>query len=287
MNRPEIELKKERDFSDVFNASFSFITQEIGRLVKVIALYAGVPVIIAVVMSAYYTQDAINSVFQVMGGDFSDAAPDMGLVLLTTMIGLLAQLFIAGLVPAYLGKYEEKGKAGFTADDVWQRFLKHFGAIIGYSILSLLLIIVGAVFLVIPAIYLSVPLAFVLYVKVIENRDLGSTFSRCFQLIRNNWWRTFGILIVAYIIIAIISWLFTVPAIIVGVIEGFMVGSGQQEAIDSSSLAVVLTSIFGGLGQYILYPVLYIIIGFQYYTLREEKDRDTLMGKVSAINEDD
>lgn len=287
MNRPDIELKKERDFSDVFNASFAFISQEIGRLAKVIALYAGVPVIIAVVMSAYYTPDAVNFVFQVMEGDISDAGPDMSLVMLTTIIGLLAQLFIAGLVPAYLGKYEEKGKSGFTAGDVWQHFFKHLGVIIGYTMLSFLLLMVGAMLLFIPAIYLLVPLSFVLYVKVIENRDLSSTFSRCFQLIRNNWWRTFGILILAYIIIAIISWLFTVPAMIVGAIEGFLVGSGQQAAFNSNSLAVILSSIFGGLGQYILYPVLYIIIGFQYYTLREEKDRDTLMGKVSAINEEE
>jgi len=222
-----------------------------------------------------------------MEGGLSDAAPDMSLVFLTILFGLLAQLIIAGLVPAYMVKYEEEGKYGFSADDVWQRFLRHFGAIIGYSILSLLLIIAGTIFLIIPAIYLFVPLTFVLYVKIIENRSLGATFSRCFQLIRNNWWRTFGILILAYIIIGIISWLFSVPAIIVSAIEGFMVGSGQQETVNSNSLAFIVSSIFGGLGQYILYPVLYVIIGFQYYTLREETDRDTLMGKVSAINQDE
>jgi hypothetical protein len=60
MNKQEIELKKYRDFTDVFNASFAFISQELKRLFQVIGLYAGIPVIIAVIMNAYYTQELIS-----------------------------------------------------------------------------------------------------------------------------------------------------------------------------------------------------------------------------------
>lgn len=286
MKKPEIELKKERDFSDVFNASFAFITQEIKRLFRVVVLYAGVPIILAAIMSAFYTQDSLSSVFFIIDGSAPEE-PDMGLMGLTVLFGLLAQLFIAGLVPAYLGEYEEKGKSGFTADDVWKRFVRHLGAVIGYSLLSFLIIIVGFLLFVIPGIYLSVPLSFILYVKIIEDRNFSSTFSRSFQLVSSNWWVSFGIILLAYLILAVIGGLFSFPAMIVAGIEGFMVGSGQQEASQSNSLALIITSIIGGLGQYILYPVLYIIIAFQYYNLREQKDRDTLLDKVSAINENE
>lgn len=286
MKKPEIELKKERDFSDVFNASFAFITQEIKRLFRVVVLYAGVPIILAAIMSAFYTQDSLSSVFFIIDGSAPEEL-DMGLMGLTVLFGLLAQLFIAGLVPAYLGEYEEKGKSGFTADDVWKRFVRHLGAVIGYSLLSFLIIIVGFLLFVIPGIYLSVPLSFILYVKIIEDRNFSSTFSRSFQLVSSNWWVSFGIILLAYLILAVIGGLFSFPAMIVAGIEGFMVGSGQQEASQSNSLALIITSIIGGLGQYILYPVLYIIIAFQYYNLREQKDRDTLLDKVSAINENE
>ncbi len=284
MNKPEIELKRERDFSDVFNASFAFISQEIKRLGKVIVLYAGIPIIIVVIMSTFYAQDTMTSVFEIMNQQGVVTSPDGSIIFLSILFGFLAQLFIAGLVPSYLGEYEEKGRSGFSADDVWQRFLKNLGAIIGYSILAFLIIGVGVAFLIIPGIYLSVPLAFLLYVKIIENRSLGATFSRSFQLIRNNWWKTFGILILAYLIIAIIGGLLSVPAMIVAGIEGFLVGSGQQETMNGDSLAFVITTFLGGLGQYLLYPVLYVIIAFQYYALREQKDQDYLMEKVSAIN---
>ncbi|PWE01110.1 hypothetical protein [Marinilabilia rubra] len=286
-NRPEIELKRERDFSDVFNASFAFLSQEIKRLTRVVAMYAGVPVIIAIIMSAYYTQDTFSTMFQVMSGTNVSTIPDPMLIFLTIVISFLATIFLAGLIPAYMGEYEEKGKNGFGAEDVWKRFARHFGAIIGFSILGSIIVTVGFFLLIIPGIYLSVPMAFLLFVKVIEDKNLGDTFSRCFQLVRNNWWITFGIIILAYIIISIVSWLFSVPALIVGGIQGFLVGSGEQEAFQTDSLAFILTTVISGLGQYILYPVLYIIIAFQYYSLREQKDRDTLMGKVSAINEEE
>lgn len=284
-NRPEIELKCERDFSDVFNASFAFLSQEIKRLTRVIALYAGVPIIISVVMSTYYTQDTFSSLFQIMGGGGGAAIPNPMPLFLTIVISFLVTIFLAGLIPAYMGEYEEKGKNGFGAEDVWKRFIRHIGAIIGFSILGSIIVTVGFFLLIIPGIYLSVPMAFLLFVKVIEDKNLGDTFSRCFQLVRNNWWITFGIIILAYIIISIVSWLFSVPALIVGGIQGFLIGTGEQDAIQTDSLAFILTSVISGLGQYILYPVLYIIIAFQYYSLREQKDRDTLMGKVSAINE--
>ena len=285
-SKPEIELKRERDFSDVFNASFVFLSQELKRLFKVVALYAGVPIIISVIMSAYYTQNTFSSFIQVFNGNPTSALPNPLLIFLTMVMSFLATIFLAGLIPAYMGEYEEKGKDGFSAEDVWRRFARHFGAIIGYSLLGSLIVGFGFIFLLIPGIYLSVPMAFILFVKVIEDKDLGDTFSRCFGLVRNNWWLTFGIIILAYIIISVVSWLFTVPTMIVAAIQGFLVGTGEQEAIRTDSLPFILSTIFSGLGQYIIYPVLYIIVAFQYYSLREQKDRETLMGKVSAINED-
>jgi hypothetical protein len=145
---------------------------------------------------------------------------------------------------------------------------------------------IGFLFLIIPGIYLMVPFTFVLYVKVIEDKDLGDTLSRCFQLVKSRWWATFGIIILAYLIISVVGWLFSIPTMIVAGIEGFTAVSGG-EAVDGSSLGIILSTVFAGLGQYILYPVLYIIIAFQYYTLREQKDRSSLMDRISSITEEE
>ncbi len=287
MNRPDIQLKKERDFSDVFNASFAFLTSEFSRLFRTVVLYAGVPIIIAVVMSTFYTQNVFASVFQTIETGSASEFFDPWMVFLSGVAGFIAQIFIAGLLPAYMGEYLDKGQSGVVPVEVWQRFLAHFPAIVGYSLLSGLIIAVGFMFLVLPGIYLFVPMSFILFVKVVENKDFSSTFSRCFQLVSNNWWITLLILILTYLIIMIISGLFSMPAVIVGIIQGILVGSGQHGAGDSTSLAFVITTIVSGIGKYLLYPVLYIVIGFQYFSLREQKDRDHLMAKVSEINEEE
>ena len=287
MNKQEIELVKYRDFSDVFNGSFAFMSQELKQLIRVFGLYAGVPVIISVILSALYMQDTFSTIFETINnGGAPVGGPNPVLILLTIIVSFVAQVFIMGLVPAYLGEYEDKGRDGFTAADVWNRFARHFGAIIGYSIITGLLMFIGFLFLIIPGIYLMVPFTFVLYVKVIEDKDLGDTLSRCFQLVKSRWWATFGIIILAYLIISVVGWLFSIPTMIVAGIEGFTAVSGG-EAVDGSSLGIILSTVFAGLGQYILYPVLYIIIAFQYYTLREQKDRSSLMDRISSITEEE
>jgi TRAP-type C4-dicarboxylate transport system permease large subunit len=208
-------------------------------------------------------------------------------MVLTFVFSVVAQLFVAGLIPAYMAEYETKGKDGFQADDVWQRFAGYFAGIAGYGILSSLIVIVGFLVLFFPGVYLSVPMAFVLYVLVIEDRKGKSLFKRSFGLVRNQWWKTFGIILLAYLILAIVAGLFSLPSVIVGAVEGFLVGSGQKESMEPNSLAIILTTIFSGLGQYLLYAGLYVVIAFQYYSLREQKDGDRLMEKVSAIKEDE
>lgn len=286
MNKPEIELLKYRDFTDVFNASFAFISQEFKRFGMAMLMYAGIPVLLAIIMSVFYARDTMSTVFEVLNG-VSNMGPSPSLIILAILLSFVAQIFIYGLVPAYLGEYEEKGRSGFTIADVWSRFVRHLGAIIGYSILSGIMISIGFMFLIFPGIYLMVPLSFILYVKIIENKDFSDTFSRCFQLVKNRWWSTFGILILAYIIVAIVNWLFSVPSLIVGGVQGYLIASGAQESLDGNSLAMILSTVFSGLGQYILQPVLFIIIGFQYYTLREQKDRSSLMDRISSITSED
>lgn len=286
MNKQAIELKQDRDFSDVFNAAFAFITQEFKQLFKVIALYAGLPIILAVIMNVYFVQDYMTAFMQVIQGSNSvdNNVTSGSLILLTIFFSIIATLFISGLVPAYMGEYEEKGKGNFSSIDVWKRFIRNLGAIFGYSFVVGIIVLFGMFLFFIPGIYFLVPLSLILYIKIIEGNGFRRTFSRSFKLIRKRWWVTFGVIILAYIIIAIVGALFSFPAMIMTGIEGFLYSRNQIDGEIGKSIGVILTNIIGNLGQYLVYPALYIIIGFQYYSLREQKDREVLLNKVSAIN---
>ncbi len=48
---------------------------------------------------------------------------------------------------------------------------------------------------------------------------------------------------------------------------------------------MIVVSLIGTLGQFIMYPIILIGIGVQYYNLREQKDNDSLLKKVAEMNE--
>jgi hypothetical protein len=284
MTQPEVVLEKERDFSEVFNASFSFLTQEIKGLIKVLALYGGIPIIGVVIFSAFYTQNVMSSVFGAMQGMNQGVMPNVFLIILAVLLSSLLYVFLSGLTSAYLVVYLQKGRNGFLHEEVWSLFVNKLGAIIVYSLVSGILTVFAFVFLVIPGIFVSVPLSFVVMVTVAEDKGMSGTLSRCFQLVKNNWWKTLGILLVAYLIISTLGFLFSVPAMIIGAVKGFLTASGKG-AGDIKTTGVVLATVVGELGKYLIYPIFFVVTGIQYFNLKEQKEMSGLHRKVAAISE--
>ncbi len=284
MTQPEVVLEKERDFSEVFNASFSFITQEIKGLIKVLALYGGIPIIGVVIFGAFYTQNVMSSVFGAMQGMNQDVMPNVFMIILAVLLSSLLYVFLSGLTSAYLVVYLQKGRNGFLHGEVWSLFVRKLGAIIVYSLVSGIITVFAFIFLLIPGIFVSVPLSFVVMVTVAEDKGLSGTLSRCFQLVKNNWWKTLGILLVAYLIISTLGFLFSVPAMIIGAVKGFLTASGKG-AGDINTTGVVLATVVGELGQYLIYPIFFVVTGIQYFNLKEQKEMSGLHRKVASISE--
>ncbi len=284
MSQPDVILEKKRDFSEVFNASFSFLAQEIKGLLRVIALYAGLPIIVVVIYSAFYTQNVMQSIVSVVEGMNQPVQTSLFMMFVTVLLSALLHIFLSGLTSAYLAVYFQIGRGGFRIEEVWSLFIRKLGVIIGYSFVAGILAFFGFIFFLIPGIFISVPFSLIVMVAVVEDRGLGSALSRCFQLVKSNWWVTFGILIVASLIISTLGFLFSMPAVMIGAVKGFLTASGKETG-DLNSTGVVIATVIGQLGQYLIYPIFYLIIGIQYFNLREQKDMDTLHQKVSAISE--
>ncbi len=284
MTQHDVILEKKRDFSEVFNASFSFLAQEFKGLLKVIALYAGLPIIAVVIYSAFYTQNVMQSIVSMVEGMNQAAPPNFAMMFVTMLLTALLYSFLSGLTSAYLAVYLRKGRGGFRIEEVWSLFIRKLGAIIGYSFVGGILMFFGFIFFLIPGIFLSVPLSLIVMVTVVEDKGLGGTLSRCFHLVKSNWWVTFGILIVAYLIISTLGFLFSMPAVIIGAVKGFLTASGKEVG-DMNSTGIVLATVVGQLGQYLIYPIFFVVTGIQYFNLKEQKDMDALHEKVSAISE--
>lgn len=282
MNKPLVVLEKERDFTDVINATFSFISQEFKLLMTVVLLYAGIPIVLAAIPAAIYSEDSLSNVIMAFQGQGTPQQPDFGMIFLVNGLMIIAVSIMAGIIAAYLALYSEKGQGAFTAGDVWNKFVSKLGTFILFTVVSTLIIIFGVALCLIPGIYLMVPLSMGITAIYVEGTDFGATFDRCFKIVKDNWWITFALILVVGLIVMILGGLFSLPAMMIVLVEGVTAATSDDPA-EVNSMAVIVTTVVGTIGQYLLYIISYVSIGVQFFNLKERKDQTSLFKKVSEI----
>ncbi len=131
--------------------------------------------------------------------------------------------------------------------DIQGAFERAFGNI-GNLLLGFLLTVlsVGAGFLglIIPGIYISIQLVFVLYVITIEGDSAIDAMKSSWNLVKGRWWAVFGSLLVPTLCIMVPM---LIGAMILGVIAGLTFGKGG---------GMVLGSLLGGILGLLVTPLL-------------------------------
>ena len=98
--------------------------------------------------------------------------------------------------------------------------LQHLGSLLVLTLLSTVAIFFGFFLCLIPGIFLAVAFTLDVPVLFLEGKKGSSALQRSMELVKDNWWRTFGILIVTGIIGGVVGGLlsavFAIPANFVG-----------------------------------------------------------------------
>ena len=139
------------------------------------------------------------------------------------------------VVALYMKLSDENGLSP-TAADIWRLFGKYFFRVAIFSLLEGIVVFAGFIFCVLPGIYLMVVLFPYPFVIVNEDKSIGETFSRCFELIKENFWNSLGIYIVAGLISSVCS-------MVIGLVLGIFIGVGSYFSTkEISSTAAIVTS---------------------------------------------
>ncbi|MCE3281671.1 MAG: hypothetical protein K0Q66_408 [Chitinophagaceae bacterium] len=280
MAQQKIYLRKVRDFGENLGDTFQFLRQEFKPLMKNFLLIAGVFLLAAAIVSAIY-QTQLWSVFDRIGtgngqpGDIFGAI-FTGSYFLIIFLGVAASVAMNLTIACYFKLYD-LDETSPSLEAVWEEFRKHFFPALGLMILIWLLIVVGLVFCIVPGIYLMVVFAPAIMIMVNEDASIGETFSRCFALVKENFWLSFAVYLVAYLIYAF-------SAGVIGMILGLMVGVGSYVSTGGdmqSSMATVsaITNVFG----YCFYVIFAISVGLNYYSLTERMDGTGIMRKLDTL----
>jgi hypothetical protein len=180
--------------------------------------------------------------------------------LITRLIGILLVLLVLAacfraISAAYLG---ERASAGESL-----RFaVTRLPALLGAYFLVAFSVVLGFIVLVIPGIYLGVALSVVFPALLFERLGPGGAYRRSFSLVKGNWWRTFGTLLLTFLILVVLT------AALGGGL-GALLGAA---APGDEALAAVFLTLLNILLAIILYPVAAAILTVLYYDLRVRKE---------------
>jgi hypothetical protein len=171
-------------------------------------------------------------------GDVFDPGPLLAL-LAGLVISGLASLVLTGMLTVVVGE----AVLGRPIDlgEVWRRVRPRIGSLIGAAILVFLTVLLGAIALILPGIYLAVGLAFTTPALILEGQSVTTAMGRSRELVKGDWWRVFGILILASIIASIVGGVISLPFVAAsGGGNAFRLG---VEPVHLSTLALAVQAI--------------------------------------------
>ncbi len=286
MNNKYIEFKKKRELGDILSDTFAFLRQEGKSLFSVLIKTCGIPFVLLLLASAYYTYASSNLFDTVSIGNgqmFNSGAMIISLLLmLAALLAFYGLLF--GSVLHYLKAYiDNKGTVDYS--NVVQGVKKDFGSILGLGALSGIIIFFGFMLCILPGIYLYVPMSLVFSILVFRNVSVSDAISESFQLVKNEWWITFATLFVLGVIIWVISMVFSIPALMYTFSKTFTAASEGTYADPSAMIDWVFIALntISSAAQYVLYVITAIATAFIYFNLNERKYATGALEQIDSL----
>lgn len=277
-----MQLLQERDFGQKINASFEFLKLNFKPLMVAMLYIAGPVSLIAGVAGGVYQSNMFSELGDIQSGNpfLQNFATTFTIpYFIYAILIVIASVFASLTVYGYVLEYEKRGGnvPAITPVDVWERVKENIVAYIGYSIVLMFIVIFACLFLIVPGIYIGVCLSLIYFVFMRENLGFGDAMSRCFYLIKDKWWSTFGLIIVMTFIQSIISYVFQIPSMIFMVLKMFHI-------LDAGTTVVAtVTSMIGTLGSILTSSLVNLGIVFQYYNLIERREGHGIMNAINSI----
>ncbi len=280
-----IQLFKQRDFGEKINVTFQYVSENYRTLGMALLYIVGPVAVVAGIASGVAQSNILRLSTESAGGQPADPMAAFRLMAqfmsptfwLAGLFGLLANVAVILTTYAHMRGYERKNGLPISVANVWAEVQPVIGRGIVISLLGSIITGVAMLFLVIPGIYIAVVLSLALAVTSFEGTTFGQTWDRCFKLIRDKWWSTFGLIVVTSIIVSVIGLVFALPSGLVALLVGAKI------LPDVSTVWLVIANVIAIIGRTLLNAVIYLAIGFQYTNLVERQEGRGLISAIDSI----
>ncbi|WP_299256872.1 hypothetical protein [uncultured Aquimarina sp.] len=288
MNNNYVEFKKKRELGEILTDVFAFLRTNIKPLFSVLVKTSGIVFIVMLLAIGYYTHASshIMDPFNIGG---NSQIFNSGTVIIAALVMLISVLLFYGLVFGtvlhYIKVYIDNVGI-INQQTVVDGVKKDLGNIIGLSILSTIMMIVGFMLCVIPAIYLYVPLSLIYPILIFRKPGVFDCIGESFELVKNEWWITFATLLVIGILSYIISMIFSIPAIVYTLFKTFT-AAAEGSFSDPSSMFDWVFIVLNTLASVIQYIIIYLFTAicsaFIYFNLNERKHHTGTLEQIDSL----
>lgn len=280
MDGQKMELRKLRNFSDNINDTFQFIKQEFKPLLGCYVAICGIFIVLSSVVSGLYQQESMVGFMRIFKGlDYQQRGMADVFSLnyfLILFLGTLSYVIMHIVIAVYFKLYVQKGKVSPTIEEVWKGTLRFIVPIFFYSIIYGIITFISIFFCLVPFFYFAVVFAPFTLIYVVEEVSFTDGFSRCFSLIRDNYWESLGIYFISYII-------YSIASLVIGLVVSIFAGAISY--LTTKDLAAVAGIFSGTLNVFthIFYVIFAVSVALNYYNLVEHLDGSGLLERIDSL----
>lgn len=279
----KIELAKPRDFGEIISDTFGFVKQNFKPLLKYFFIFCGFFLLATGatdILNQIQTLNRFNNFnpnsFDNPTGPFSTFTPTYFLALLFVLIEYMA---ITIMTLSFMALYKQKGNEVPETEEMWGYFKFYFFRVAGSAFVVTLVTLLACLLCLIPGIYLYPIMSLVFPIIIIENASFGYAFNQSFKLIKDNWWPTFGVMVVMGIILSVAAGILVLPSAI------FTAGSiflHMTRGTSTSVTGVIVTSVLKQCSH--VFQILSVVAtGLIYFNLHETKEGTGLMERINQF----
>lgn len=283
-----IKFKKQRELGDILTDTFGFIRNEFKPFLTTVLQISGPYLVMFLLSMAFYTYtvgDIFN--FSALSGTNSDILSPLliaAALLIFSVSAILTYTIATSAVLYYIKSYSEN-EGVVNVDEVKQHVKQTFWGFLVLNFVKWIVIIVSALFCLLPMFYFIVPMTIVLCIFVFENKDVSDSFSDSFKLIKDEYWITFATILVIGIIVTVASYAFGLPASIYSIAK-MGIFSGEMDPANMNVFAdpiLILLNVFSYLFQFLLNFISIVGAAFIYFNLNEKKNFTGTMEQIQSL----
>ena len=280
MVEKEIEFRKKRELSEIISDSFLFIKQEYKPISKLIFTYVLPFLILYGIVQVYFQMKVLGNI-DLSNPDsmMANIGPIYLNLFLFSLFGIFVQSLLIGAFYSYLEIYIKKGKGNFELSEITPLLFSNGLLALSASLVLFIVVIFGMFMFIVPGIYFANTFSLVVIIFMFEKKGLGNAFSRSWILVKSQWWNTFLLNIIGVVIIWAMSFVLSLPSLVIGVGTNVLnsVESGPVEQPQSYWILIGLTTIISSL----FWIIPYTFLAMHYFNLDERtKPRNSIQNNI-------